>query len=62
MTAGRLQLACLLVAAAALAVYYCTDLAQLARATLVVVRDLKLQSAETAAAVSKLMAESEETE
>ena len=62
MTADRLQLACLLVAATALAVYYCTDLAQLARATLVVVRDLKAQSQDTAAVVSKLVRESEESE
>jgi hypothetical protein len=62
MTAGRLQLACLLLAAMALAGYYLLDLAQLANATLVVVRDLKLQGQETAAAVSKLMHESEESE
>lgn len=59
MTLGRVQMSVLIIAGAALAIYYLLDFAQIARATLIVVRDLKEQSRETAAAVSKLMRESE---
>ena len=62
MNLRRFQLMALLVALAALVAYYAVDMAGLARATFIVVRDLKAQSQETAAAVSKLMHESEESE
>ena len=62
MSVGRFQLACILVAVVALGAYYCADLAQLARATLVVVRDLKAESRETAAAISRMMSDESEGE